>query len=221
METTLTTTALRRVKEFTKAYDKRDPDPEKNYGIHGAKLRMVLVGPLGAVQFVLFTQRMLKSVQQELADKYVDDIDDKITIMQWVDDFTSGNEIEEIITFGKYMRHRHGDHYALFRPQPADLGYHSPIPRWEGQKCIGSSRRTGEYEHVDFGDGVLHKSSIWEDVPEAEWPKCEYLEGDKPCYYDDSGLNAEAVYKILLDEGEEAVWIYLENYYNEVFNEED
>lgn len=44
-----------RIVTFTPAFDKRDPDPKKNFGIHGVELRMVLKGPEGAIQFVVFT----------------------------------------------------------------------------------------------------------------------------------------------------------------------
>ena len=45
---------------------------------------------------------------------------------------------------------------------------------------------------------------------------CEYLDG-KPCYYDRSGLNAESIYEVLLNEGSDGVWRELEKYYNELF----
>ncbi len=48
---------------------------------------------------------------------------------------------------------------------------------------------------------------------------CEYLDG-KPCYYDGSGLHAEKVFDILLKGGSDAVWQYLEKYYNEQFGED-
>lgn len=57
---------LERIVEFTPAFDKRDPDPQKNFGIGGVDLRMVLKGPEGAVQFLLLTQWMLPNVQAEL-----------------------------------------------------------------------------------------------------------------------------------------------------------
>ena len=41
------------------AFDRRDPEPSKNYGIHGMELRFVLKGERGATQFVLFTNWML------------------------------------------------------------------------------------------------------------------------------------------------------------------
>lgn len=71
-------------------------------------------------------------------------------------------------------------------PLPADLGYHSPHPMYEGHQPIG-------------------------DQP------CPYI--DAPCYYDGSGLRAEDVYNILVEQGGEAVWEYMENEYNSLFGE--
>jgi hypothetical protein len=48
------------------AFDRRHPDPSKNYGIHGMDLRFVLLGPKGAVQFVCYTGMQLPSVREEL-----------------------------------------------------------------------------------------------------------------------------------------------------------
>lgn len=59
-----------RIVEFTPAWDKRDPDPSKNYGIHGVELRMVLKGAKGAVQFVLYTNWMLPAVMREGGGSY-------------------------------------------------------------------------------------------------------------------------------------------------------
>ena len=73
---------------------------------------------------------------------------------------------------------------TIFAPMPADLGYHSYIPIYEGQSI------------------------------ESEC--CQYLDG-KPCYYDGSGLNAERIYEVLLNEGSDGVWRELEKYYNELF----
>ena len=81
------------------AFDKRHPDPNKNYGIHGVNLRFVLVGSEGATQFVLFTNWQLPHVSKEhLAT-------------------SSAREIE-----------------LFFMPMPADLGYHSKVPQYEGQE---------------------------------------------------------------------------------------
>ena len=94
------------IKEITilPAWDKRDPDPNKNYGIHGCELRFVLKGPLGAVQFVVYTNWHLPSVTKEL------------------------------ITSKSMNQPIGGDPHWRCRPRGADLGYHSPTQRYEGQQ---------------------------------------------------------------------------------------
>ena len=52
--------------EFEPAYDRRDPAPKKNYGIHGVSVRFLLRGREGVVQFLLFTNWHLPHVQKEL-----------------------------------------------------------------------------------------------------------------------------------------------------------
>jgi hypothetical protein len=47
--------------------------------------------------------------------------------------------------------------------------------------------------------------------------ECPWLD-NKPCYYDGSSLNAEKPFRILIEEGEEALWEYLENYHKEIFS---
>jgi hypothetical protein len=89
---------LARIVLFRPAYDKRDNDPQKNYGIHGVELVFVLKGPAGAIQFVVLTDWQLPHVTKELeARGYVS------------------------------------------TPMPADVGYHSPIPRYKGQSLIEDS----------------------------------------------------------------------------------
>ena len=134
------------------AYDKTDPDPKKNYGVHGVNIRFVLKGEEGATQFLLYTNWHLPHIQKEQLSKYV------------------------------------GDAYLtelLFLPTPADLGYHSRKP--------------------------LHE---WHDEPTSE--KCEYLDG-APCYYDGSSLNADRVFDILVEKGDQGVWDELQNYYDATF----
>jgi hypothetical protein len=140
---------MEKIIQFVPAYDKRNADPKKDYGIHGVVLRMVLKGELGATQFVLYTNWQLPNVTKEMR---------------------SGMAPNK---------------YFLYEPLPADLGYHSPKPMYESQKPMEN---------------------------------CEYLEG-KSCYYDGSGLNAESVYKILLEKGDEGVWKELEDYYIQTFGE--
>jgi len=51
--------------EWEAAYDKRDPDPSKNYGIHGVTCRWLVIGPEGAIQFLLYTHWQLPHVEKE------------------------------------------------------------------------------------------------------------------------------------------------------------
>lgn len=60
---------LERIIIFEPAYDKRDPNPSKNYGVHGVNIRMVLKGKKGAVQFLLYTSWMLPEIRKEFPQK--------------------------------------------------------------------------------------------------------------------------------------------------------
>ena len=63
---------MERIIEFTPAYNRRDPDPSKDYGIGGVKLRFLLKGNRGAVQFCLLTNWMLPEVQKERDERIPD-----------------------------------------------------------------------------------------------------------------------------------------------------
>ena len=86
---------MKREIKFEAAFDKRHPDPKKNYGIHGVTMRWHLIGELGAVQFVVYTNWQLPHVRAEGEKKHWEPF--------------------------------------LWQPMPADLGYHSPKPLYEGQ----------------------------------------------------------------------------------------
>lgn len=58
-----------RIVTMTPAFHRVHSDPKKNYGVHGVELRMVLRGPLGATQFLLFTQWMLPETYDWWASK--------------------------------------------------------------------------------------------------------------------------------------------------------
>ena len=103
---------IERITKIYPAWDRRDPNPSKNYGIHGAELRMVLKGELGATQFVLYTNWHLPHVTEELLHRpYKDELDIKVR----------------------------------FLPLPADVGYHSPTPLYEGQAVCS--------DHCEYLDG--------------------------------------------------------------------
>lgn len=50
------------------AFDKRHPNPSKNYGIGSCQITFILKGPKGAVQFMIGTDWYLPEVQREQRD---------------------------------------------------------------------------------------------------------------------------------------------------------
>ena len=73
------TNQLQHITEWEPAYDKRDSDPSKNYGIHGMVLRFLVKGSNGVVQFIIYTNWHLSNVQKELDnEKYSKDSLDHI-----------------------------------------------------------------------------------------------------------------------------------------------
>lgn len=60
---------LERITNVRGAFDKRNPDPKKNYGIHSMELHFILKGPKGAVQFLVYTGMHLPHVEAELWGK--------------------------------------------------------------------------------------------------------------------------------------------------------
>lgn len=90
---------LQKLTSFSPAFDKRDPNPHKNYGIHGVELRLLYGhADVGFVQFVLYTNWHLPHVQEE-----------------------------GFVTIERYP------FTYIQQPQPADLGFPSPVPQYEGQ----------------------------------------------------------------------------------------
>lgn len=95
---------LQHITEITPAFDRRDPDPQKDYGIHGCDLKMLVKGSKGTVQFVIYTNWYLPHVTEELFNQPIQDL---------------------------------LDIKCRFLPLPADLGYHSPVPQYKDQHCMG------------------------------------------------------------------------------------
>ena len=55
---------------FEPGFDKRDPDPKKNYGIGGMKIRFVLKGEKGAMQFLIGTDWYPYDTQKEYLSRF-------------------------------------------------------------------------------------------------------------------------------------------------------
>jgi len=60
---------LKREIVFQPAYDKRDPDPAKNYGVHGVNIIFYLKGKQGVVQFEIYTRWHVPHVQKEIDER--------------------------------------------------------------------------------------------------------------------------------------------------------
>lgn len=58
-----------RIVNVTPAFDKRHPDPSKNYGIGACRIWFILKGPKGAVQFQIGTDWYLPEQQKELKNR--------------------------------------------------------------------------------------------------------------------------------------------------------
>jgi len=158
-------------------------------------MRWVLKGSKGAVQFLVFTQWMLPHVAKEQAERF------------WLRTLKfQGSRLGE----GKkdFLQELH----IFYQPMAADLGYHSRVPMYEGQEPMGSV----DYKlSMDESKEGLEKFQSGRTATDTFTP-CPYLDG-APCYYDGSGLNAERVLQILIEQGGEAVWKYLEDYYHSTF----
>lgn len=97
---------LERIFEFFPAYDKRNPNPEKDFGIGHVRGMMVLKGKKGAVHFSFSTGILLESTMRE----YI----------------KTGR--------AKYEMLSTDNEFYLNKPMGYDVGYHSRKPLHKGQE---------------------------------------------------------------------------------------
>lgn len=130
---------------FSPAFDKRDPDPKKNYGIHGVTMHWYLKGDKGVIQFVIYTNWQLPHVWKEQDQKPCDPDPD----------------------------YRH----FMCRPMPADIGYHSPKPMYEGQEPIRVSCDVLDGKTCYYDGSSLNADPIFDllvkEGGEAVWKEME------------------------------------------------
>lgn len=133
------------------AFDKRNPDPAKNYGIKSMDLKFLIKGDKGVVQFYIITNWNLPQVQIEL--------DNKIPDTRFP--------------------------YWLHKPMAADLGYHSYVPLYDGQKTMGPCEYLDGKDCYYDGSGLnaegVFKTMVMEGG-EAMWKELEdyYYETFEP-----------------------------------------
>lgn len=118
-----------RIVEFNPAFDRRDPDPSKNYGIHGVTIRFLLKGDNGVVQFVLHTNWHLPHVTKETLAKCKRD-----------------PSLFDV----------------LLMPMPSDLGYHSPVPMYDGQTMMIESCPVLDGKPCYYDGSSLNAEPIYE-----------------------------------------------------------
>lgn len=124
-------------------------------------------------------------------------------------------ETEERAMLGKLTDSLMG---CLFDPLPADLGYHSRKPMYEGQLPMGAEKFN--FDQKEILKGATGDIEIPTRVATGTFTPCEYVDGG-PCYYDGSTLNAEPVFDVLLREGSAGVWRELRKFYMETFRRAD
>ncbi len=102
---------LERIVKFAPAWDKRSPNPKKNYGINTMQCFMLVKGKKGVTHFVFSTGILLPKT------------------------------IEEYIKNGKakYELHDWG-YYFLNKPMGFDVGYHARKKQYKGQELRHPTR---------------------------------------------------------------------------------
>lgn len=139
---------------FTRpAYDRRDPDPHKDYGICGLQLGMVLIGPTASVSFVILTNWYLPHVRKEQnpEERFAE-----FAVGRGGGSYTMGADVS-VHTDKPQDYQREGD------SMPCD---------WRpGGKCWsdGSALAAGDFLEVLIAEGI---EAVWEKMmawmPEAE-----------------------------------------------------
>jgi len=137
------------------------------------------------------------------------------TILEYSGPLEEGRELEQVVEFDHFLNKLElGFYGCLVRPSGADLGYHSPLPMYEGQDPIRSI-----YKKMEINRNGVDDPSLWEITPTVYGDPliCPYLTGDVPCYFDGSALHGVEVFKILSNQGIEAAWNYLDKCYESQF----
>jgi hypothetical protein len=124
---------MEKIVSFEPAYDKRNPDPNKNYGIGCVRIRFVLKGKNGAVQFLMSTGWYLPNVDKS--------------------------------SWSSSMR----------EPQGWDLGYHSPVPRYDGQGSYDCEYLEGGKCYYD-GSGIAAEPIMKQLIKEGDKAVWDALE---------------------------------------------
>ena len=91
------------------------------------------------------------------------------------------------------------------------------MTQWFPEDERRTLKQQGYYPYLYGTDLGYHSPTpLYEgQSPMNEGKECHIIKCS--CYYDGSSLNAEPVFELLVNEGEEAVWKYLEKYFDDMF----
>lgn len=131
------------------AYDRRDPNPSKNFGIHNMEVTFIVKGPKGAVQWQISTGWFLASSREDVA--------------RMNEDF--------------YRKHGYRMSNGKACPWPTDLGYHAKLPAYEGQtrlrdECEWTGGGACYYDGSSL-NAILPLEGFLSQGEDYLWPKLE------------------------------------------------
>lgn len=108
---------MEKITKIHPAWDKRDPDPKKDYGIHCVQIFMVLKGEKGAIHFTFSTGIFLDKTEERLAA-------------------TGALDWKELSP---------GHWFSINKAMGYDVGYHARDPQFEGHEVMWPTkmRKTG------------------------------------------------------------------------------
>lgn len=178
---------IERITQINPAWDKRNPDPKKDYGIHCMQVWMILKGKQGAIHFTWSTGIFLKETEERLAANGT---------LNW-------EKLGE-------------DHYfSVAKAMGYDVGYHARKPQFDGQEVRWPTKmhkKKKDETGMTLEQRVLNVrfTKIGKKAP-----KCEWL--GVPCYCDGSAMRAEEWFNILKAEGSEKIWKMMEADYKHRF----
>lgn len=185
---------MERLTQIRPAFDKRNPDPKKDYGIGAMVVAMVLRGKRGAVHFIWSTAIFLEETEKRLA---------KSGDLNW-QNISHDPERDHWFSVAKAMGY--------------DVGYHSPKPLSDYQKKEGPRWPTRMGKKKADEDGMTNSQKIMNvkfTKIGKKAPKCEWL--GVPCYCDGSAMRAEGWLNTLRSEGSDKIWSMMEEEYKSLF----
>jgi len=169
---------------FLAAWDKRDVGG-KNYGVHGVEMKWFLRGPKGTIQFVVYTHWMLPHVQKEQDKRGLSSHRCHADVIADGRDIIKSADANFAVTVAEEPEFLH----LLCHPMPADIGYHSPKPQYEGQSLMSEDCEYVEGGKCYYDGSGLAAETVFntlvEQGDEAAWKMLEdryrrTFDGEKP-----------------------------------------